>query len=128
MSKEKSIRKKPAVLPKDYDSWVVSLKKRIAGARQKALLSANAEQIKLYHEIDCEILDRQNRQGWGAKVIDRLSKESDIIITFLNSEETGEVNLQARGITKEDAQDLKNRLRSFEEDWNAEGMELYDRI
>lgn len=55
-------------------------------------------------------------------------KESDIIITFLNSEETGEVDLQARGITKEDAQDLKNRLRSFEEDWNAEGMELYDSI
>lgn len=55
-------------------------------------------------------------------------KESDIIITFLNSEETGEVDLQARGITKEGAQDLKNRLRPFEEDWNVEGMELYDRI
>jgi len=55
-------------------------------------------------------------------------KESDIIITFLNSEDTGLIDLQARGITKEQAQDLKNRLRSFEEDWNAEGMELYDRI
>jgi len=62
-------------LPKDYAAWVVSLKKRIAGARQKALLSANAEQIKLYHEIGCEILDRQNRQGWDAKVIDRLSAD-----------------------------------------------------
>lgn len=75
MSKEKSIRRKPVVLPKDYAAWVVSLKKRIAGARQKALLSANAEQIKLYHEIGREILDRQNRQGWGAKVIDRLSAD-----------------------------------------------------
>lgn len=46
MSKEKSIHRKPAVLPKDYAAWVVSLKKRIAGARQKALFSANAEQIK----------------------------------------------------------------------------------
>ncbi|TVM04427.1 MAG: DUF1016 domain-containing protein [Candidatus Brocadia sp. WS118] len=75
MSKEKFIRRKPAVLPKDYAAWVVSLKKRITGARQKALLSANAEQIKLYHEIGREILDRQNRQGWGTKVIDRLSAD-----------------------------------------------------
>lgn len=55
-------------------------------------------------------------------------KESDIIITFLNSEDTGQIDLQAKGIKKEEAQDLKNRLRSFEEDWNAKGMELYDRI
>ncbi len=55
-------------------------------------------------------------------------KESDIIITFLNSEETGAIDLLAKEITKEEAQDLKNRLRSFEEDWNAKGMELYDRI
>lgn len=55
-------------------------------------------------------------------------KESDIIITFLNSEDTGLIDLQARGITKEQAQDLKNRLRSFEEDRDAEGMELYDGI
>lgn len=75
MSKEKSVQRKSAILPADYASWVVSLKKRIIGARQKALLSANAEQIKLYHEIGKEILERQNRQGWGAKVIDLLSAD-----------------------------------------------------
>jgi predicted nuclease of restriction endonuclease-like (RecB) superfamily len=37
------------------------------------LLAANGEQIRLYHDIGREILDRQSRQGWGAKVIDRLS-------------------------------------------------------
>lgn len=75
MSKEKSISRQSLVLPKDYAAWVISIKNRIAGARQKALLAANAEQIKLYHEIGKEILDRQNRQGWGAKVIDRLSSD-----------------------------------------------------
>lgn len=75
MSKEKSVHRKSTIVPKGYAAWVVSLKKRISGARQKALLSANAEQIKLYHEIGREILDRQNRQGWGAKVIDRLSTD-----------------------------------------------------
>ena len=40
-----------------------------------ALLAANGEQIRLYHDIGREILDRQSRQGWGAKVIDRLSAD-----------------------------------------------------
>lgn len=55
-------------------------------------------------------------------------KEGEVILTFLNSGEPGFIDLQSRGITKEEAQGLRNRLCSFEEDWNAEGMELYDRI
>ena len=56
--------------------------------------------------------------------------ESNVIITFIDSEESNYayVNLQSKGITKEAAQDLRNRLRSFEEDWVAEGMELYDKL
>src|SRR3990172_6677797 len=63
------------VLPDDYADWISSLKKRIAGARQKIVLSANEEQIQLYHEIGRDILERQNRQGWGAKVIERISAD-----------------------------------------------------
>lgn len=55
-------------------------------------------------------------------------KESEIIITFLNSEEAKSVDLSAKGITKEEAGDLRSRLITFETDWNAEGMELYDKI
>lgn len=62
-------------LPADYADWLVSLKSRIQGARQRALLSANTEQIRLYHDIGRDILERQSRQGWGAKVIDRLSSD-----------------------------------------------------
>jgi predicted nuclease of restriction endonuclease-like (RecB) superfamily len=62
-------------LPADYAGWLASLKRRIAGARQRVLFAANQEQIRLYHEIGREILDRQSRQGWGAKVIDRLSAD-----------------------------------------------------
>ncbi|MHB9140054.1 MAG: DUF1016 N-terminal domain-containing protein, partial [Victivallaceae bacterium] len=47
----------------------------IAGARQRAVLAANDEQIRLYHYIGRDILTRQSRQGWGAKVIDRLSMD-----------------------------------------------------
>jgi predicted nuclease of restriction endonuclease-like (RecB) superfamily len=68
--------KKPVpVLPVDYADWLVSLKKRIQGARQRAVLAANEEQIRLYHDIGRDILDRQRRQGWGARVIDRLAAD-----------------------------------------------------
>ncbi len=63
------------VLPADYGQWLASLKQRIRGARQKALLAANAEQIRLYHDIGRDILERQSQQGWGARVIDRLSAD-----------------------------------------------------
>ena len=63
------------ILPSDYADWLASLKRRIAGARQRALLAANEAQIRLYHDIGRDILDRQSQQGWGAKVIDRLSAD-----------------------------------------------------
>lgn len=62
-------------LPVDYADWLVDLKKRINGARQRALLAANHEQIRLYYDIGLEILERQSRQGWGSKIIDRLSSD-----------------------------------------------------
>ncbi|MDP2834433.1 MAG: PDDEXK nuclease domain-containing protein [Pseudomonadota bacterium] len=63
------------VLPADYAAWLVELKSRIAGARQRIALAANAEQIQFYHELGSDILDRQASQGWGAKVIDHLSAD-----------------------------------------------------
>jgi DUF1016 N-terminal domain len=58
-----------------YAQWLAGLKQRIQGACQRGLLAANGEQMRLYHDIGREILDRQSRQGWGAKVIDRLSAD-----------------------------------------------------
>lgn len=62
-------------LPVDYAEWLSSLKNQIAGARQRAVLSANEEQIRLYHRIGTAILERQQRDGWGAKVIDRVAAD-----------------------------------------------------
>jgi predicted nuclease of restriction endonuclease-like (RecB) superfamily len=64
-----------APLPADYGIWLASLKSRIQGARMRALLSANAEQIRLYHDIGHEILARQRQHGWGTKVIAQLSAD-----------------------------------------------------
>ncbi|MEW6187889.1 MAG: hypothetical protein AB1585_19345 [Thermodesulfobacteriota bacterium] len=54
--------------------------------------------------------------------------ESDVIITFINPEDPGNIDLPARGINQEEARNLRNRLLAFEDDWNAEGMELYDKL
>ncbi|MGL4942954.1 MAG: PDDEXK nuclease domain-containing protein [Thermoguttaceae bacterium] len=64
-----------AKIPADYRDWFAQLKSRIQGARQQAVLAANQTQIRLYHEIGREILERQESQGWGAKVIDRLAAD-----------------------------------------------------
>jgi predicted nuclease of restriction endonuclease-like (RecB) superfamily len=44
-------------------------------ARQRAVLSVNRELISLYWQIGHEILDRQGRAGWGAKVVDQLARD-----------------------------------------------------
>jgi predicted nuclease of restriction endonuclease-like (RecB) superfamily len=67
------MKKSDIILPADYGDWLLSLKQRIAGARQHALLSANHEQIRLYHDIGREILERQNNNGWGSKVIAQIA-------------------------------------------------------
>ncbi len=62
-----------SIIPADYAAWLAGLKNRISSARQRAALSVNQELVRLYHHIGTEILERQTRQGWGAKVIDRLA-------------------------------------------------------
>ena len=62
-------------LDKDYGLLIESLKKRVAESRYKATLSVNKEMILLYHHIGYQILKSQKEKGWGAKVIDKLSKD-----------------------------------------------------
>jgi predicted nuclease of restriction endonuclease-like (RecB) superfamily len=60
-------------LPPDYASWLAELKQRIHSAQQRAARSVNRELVLLYWQIGSDILARQGREGWGAKVIDRLA-------------------------------------------------------
>jgi predicted nuclease of restriction endonuclease-like (RecB) superfamily len=62
-------------VPSGYTAWLRDLKQRIRGARQRAVLAANAEQIQLYHDIGRELIERFDRDGWGTKVVDRLSRD-----------------------------------------------------
>lgn len=63
------------LLPADYVDWLASLKSRIGRTQQRAALAVNQALVALYWDIGKEILERQSRQGWGAKVIDRLAQD-----------------------------------------------------
>lgn len=61
--------------PQDYAPWLAELKSRIHTAQQRATLAVNRELVLLYWQIGRDILERQARQGWGAKVIERLAHD-----------------------------------------------------
>jgi predicted nuclease of restriction endonuclease-like (RecB) superfamily len=63
------------LISKDYSAWLQNLKEQIRTARVKASLAVNSELVRLYWQIGKEILERQEAQGWGAKVIDQLAKD-----------------------------------------------------
>ncbi len=61
--------------PAGYADWLVELKTRIHTAQQRAAVAVNRDLVRLYWQIGRDILARQAEQGWGAKVIDRLSQD-----------------------------------------------------
>ncbi len=63
------------LLPDDYAPLLADLKERIRAAQVRAAVAVNRELVLLYWQIGTEIRKRQNAQGWGAKVIDRLSRD-----------------------------------------------------
>ena len=62
-------------LPPDYAAWLSELKTRIHSAQQRATLAVNRELVLLYWQIGRDIRQRQEREGWGAKVIERLAQD-----------------------------------------------------
>ena len=62
-------------VPEGYADWLADLKGRIHTAQQRATLAVNQELVLLYWQIGQDILARQSAQGWGAKVIERLSQD-----------------------------------------------------
>jgi predicted nuclease of restriction endonuclease-like (RecB) superfamily len=61
--------------PPNYDDFLRDLKERIRRAQVRAALAVNRELVLLYWQMGREILTRQQYEGWGAKVIDRLAKD-----------------------------------------------------
>ncbi len=62
-------------LPDSYAAVLAEIKRRIQAERLRTVMAANSAMVMLYWDIGRLILERQEREGWGAKVIDRLSAD-----------------------------------------------------
>lgn len=60
---------------KSYNEFLIDIKTQIKSSQQRALLAVNKELILLYWNIGSKILEAQGKEGWGAKIIETLSKE-----------------------------------------------------
>jgi predicted nuclease of restriction endonuclease-like (RecB) superfamily len=65
---------------KSYQDLLARLKSQIQTAQVRAALAVNQELVLLYWQIGKEILTRQQVEGWGSKVIERLA--SDLHLEF----------------------------------------------
>lgn len=92
-----------AELNKNYDIILDALKEKIRLAKQRAVVAVNTELLTVYWEIGNTILQQQNQEGWGAKVVNRLAQ--DLKQSFPDFKGLSPRNLQY--------------MRSFAEAWPA---------
>ncbi len=71
----KPVRRPLAALPPGYFQLLENLKNRIQRTQLRAATAANRELVRLYWDIGREIVQRQDREGWGAKVTDLLAAD-----------------------------------------------------
>jgi predicted nuclease of restriction endonuclease-like (RecB) superfamily len=59
----------------EYKKFLEHLKNCVKASRSRASNAINSELLLLYHQIGTEIINRQSKEGWGAKIIDLLSRD-----------------------------------------------------
>lgn len=62
-------------IPREYNEWLISLKRQIHAAQQRAALAVNHELVRLYWNIGSDISYRCKTQGWGSKIIQQLADD-----------------------------------------------------
>ena len=58
-----------------YLEFINEIKEKIQKQRMTIVLNANSSMICLYWSIGRAILEKQEKEGWGAKVIDRMAQD-----------------------------------------------------
>ena len=94
-------RKPTTAVSPGYGRLLADIKTRVQAAQIRAHLAANAELLALYWDIGRLILDRQQAEGWGTKVIERLSLD-------LQNEFPGQQGFSPRNL---------KYMRAFAEAW-----------
>lgn len=65
----------PSRAPRGYAALLGEIKQRVGDARLRASVSVNRELIALYWTIGRDILSRQDQEGWGTRIVDRLAAD-----------------------------------------------------
>lgn len=65
----------PVDLPVGYKPFVEALKVRIREAQIRAALAVNRGLLALYWDLGRAIVERQDAEGWGTRVIERLAED-----------------------------------------------------
>jgi len=63
------------IAPDNYQFFLKDIKERILSAQYEALRAVNKELIALYWDIGKMIVERQEKEGWGKSVVERLAKD-----------------------------------------------------
>jgi predicted nuclease of restriction endonuclease-like (RecB) superfamily len=70
-----SAKIKKAFYNTSYASFVEQLKSRVRQAQLKASLAVNSELIQLYWDMGKAIVEKQEKEGWKAQIIEKLCKD-----------------------------------------------------
>lgn len=93
-------------IPAWYPELLASVTRQVNTGRSKVIAAANQELLASYFAIGRDILDRQGLEGWGTKIIDRLS--ADLKNEFPDASGFSPRNLKY--------------MRAFAEAWPAEAI------
>src|ERR1700722_15175031 len=64
-----------AVNPSGYSNFIADLKERIRSSQLQALSSINREMTILYWEIGKRIVEKQQKEKWGSRVMEKIAKD-----------------------------------------------------
>lgn len=80
----------------NYLAALAEAKRAIQAARTRAVLAVNSELISLYWDLGKLILDRQGTEGWGTKVVQRLSNDLRAEFPTMTGLSAGNLNYMRR--------------------------------
>lgn len=63
----------PTDMPVWYGEMLNNIKLLVANGRRQIMWTANVQMSMMYYQIGKDILQRQSAEGWGSKIVDRLS-------------------------------------------------------
>lgn len=69
------IKSKSLFIPSGYKLFLEEVKKRIRSAQLKAASTINRELIELYWSIGKDLAERQEKEGWGTRTIEKFGED-----------------------------------------------------